>query len=147
MERNNCEEKWREKGAMYLNPKVWNRIYLNFSRMKTNFRVKFQEFRILWFRQELRKYKQYYAMDDNDRCPMCSYYKKEIEDEWHIYTQCWMINKFWDLAPNWFRSEIDKDLPRILLNNTKVFGFWRIQTNYQTSSSDVQDIPCSREGT
>ena len=60
---------------------------------------------------------------------MCIYCKTEIEDEWHIYTQCWIINKFWDLAPNWFRSEIDKDLPRVLLNDTKVFEFWNENPN------------------
>ena len=49
--------------------------------------------------------------------------------EWHIYTQCSIINQFWDLAAQWFRSEIDKDLPRILLNNTKVFGFWNENPN------------------
>ena len=82
--------------------------------MKTNFRVKFQEFCILRVRQELRKWKQHYALDENDRCPMCSYCKAEIEDEWRIYTQCWIINQFWELAAQWFRSEIDKDLPMIL---------------------------------
>ena len=45
--------------------------------MKANFRVKFEEFRILWFRQELRKYKQYYAIDENDRFQMCSYCKTD----------------------------------------------------------------------
>ena len=128
-ERNSCEKKWRDKGAMFLSPQVWNRIYINFSKMKTNFRVKFQEWRIFWFRQELRKWKQYYALGENDKCPMCSYCKSEIEDEWHIYTQCSIINQFWDLAAQWFRSEIDKDLPRILLNNTKVFGFWNENPN------------------
>ena len=91
--------------------------------------MKFQEFRILWFRQELRKWKQYYALGENDECPMSSYCKSEIEDEWHLYTQCLIINQFWDLAAQWFRSEIDKDLPRILLNNTKVFGFWNGNPN------------------
>ena len=97
--------------------------------MRTNYRLKFQEFRIIWFRQELRKYRQFYAMDDNDRCPMCSYCKTEIEDEWHLFTRCWVINKYWDLAATWFRSEIDKDLPRVLLNNTKIFGFWNEPPN------------------
>ena len=114
---------------MHLNAKVWNRIYSNFSGMKTNFRLKFQEFRIIWFRQELRKYRQFYARDNHDRCPMCSYCKVEIEDEWHLYAHCWVINKFLDLAANWFRSEIDKDLPRVLLNNTKIFGFWNENPN------------------
>ena len=54
--------------------------------MKANFRVKFEEFRILWFRQELRKYKQYYAMDENDRFPIRIFCKTEIEDEWHLRT-------------------------------------------------------------
>ena len=77
----------------------------------------------------MRKWKQHYALDENDRCPMCSYCKAEIEDKWRIYTQCCIINQFWDLAAQWFRSEIDKDLPRILLNNTKVFGFWNENPN------------------
>ena len=70
--RNSNERDWSNMGIDHMTEARWDSVYRNFSRLKTNFRVKFQEFRIIWARQELLKYRLQYCQEGEGNDPHCS---------------------------------------------------------------------------
>ena len=99
----------------------WDKVYRNFAALKTNFRVKFQEFRIIWARQELQKYWLYYGKPGEMNDPSCSYCKEEIETELHLYVNCGMMENYWKRAAHWFKETFDV-APPLGLKIPRLFG-------------------------
>ena len=60
--RNDCERDWQEQGITFQDEKTWDKIYRLHAKTKTNSRIKFEEYRVIWSRQELRKNKELYAL-------------------------------------------------------------------------------------
>ena len=60
--RNSNERVWSNAGLTTYNATRWDNLYRNQSRLKCNLRVKYEEFRILWGRQELNRYKDKYVI-------------------------------------------------------------------------------------
>ena len=122
--RNDCERDWKEQGITFQDEKTWDKIYRLHAKTKTNSRIKFEEYRVIWSRQELRKNKELYALEGEDTDPNCSYCKRHKETELHIYTQCTATQRFWNEAATWFRQNIDERLPRVIQDKPKIFGYW-----------------------
>ena len=51
-ERNWNERGWHLKGLTCYNPTRWDAVYRNQSRLRCNLRIKYEEWRIIWGRQE-----------------------------------------------------------------------------------------------
>ena len=96
--RNDCERDWSEQGITFQDEKAWDKIYRLHAKTKTNSRIKFEEYRVLWSRQELNKNREIYALEGGDTDPRCSYCKRHKETELHIYSQCTATQRFWNEA-------------------------------------------------
>ena len=59
--RNPNEQKWRDSGLPTFTSERFDKLYRNISKLKCNLRVKYEDFRILWGRQELNHYKSLYS--------------------------------------------------------------------------------------
>merc|ERR1712120_94545 len=89
--RNPNEQKWRDKGLSTMTSERFEKIYRNQQKLKCGLRVKWEEFRILWGRQELNRYKSMYANQGGDMSTACSYCREEIETEIHLYVECVVV--------------------------------------------------------
>ena len=118
--RNSNERAWIDLGLSNMTDLRWDAVYRNFSRLRTNYRVKFQEFRIIWARQELRKYRLLYSREGDDD-PFCSYCKSEIESELHLYVNCGQMQYFWECAAKWYNMLIGAN-PPLGLKVYRLFG-------------------------
>ena len=118
--RNSNERAWIDLGLSHMTDSRWDAVYKNFSRLRTNYRVKFQEFRIIWARQELRKYRLLYHRE-GDEDPFCSYCKCEIESELHLYVNCGQMQNFWEQAAKWYEILIGIN-PPLGLKVYRLFG-------------------------
>ena len=59
--RNENEVKWlKETDIQTMTDSRWNSVYKNLSLLKCNLRVKYEEWRIAWGRQELNRDKRHY---------------------------------------------------------------------------------------
>ena len=119
--RNSNERDWSNMGIDHMTEARWDSVYRNFSRLKTNFRVKFQEFRIIWARQELLKYRLRYCREGEDDDPHCSYCKEDIETELHLYVACEVMELFWQRAAAWTHINIGIK-PPLGLKVNRLFG-------------------------
>ena len=119
--RNSNEKAWHSAGLTTYNAKRWNMLYNNLSKLKCDLRVKYEEFRILWGRQELNKYKSRYASLKDGNSTACSYCNQYIETEIHLYVECSIVQFFWQNARKWFR-EIIGVTPILDLNGPLLFG-------------------------
>ena len=92
--RNENEAKWKLVPACHtMTSKRWDRVYKNISSMRCNLRIKYEEWRIAWGRQELNRDRAHY-MGFTSRNTCCSYCNGSIESELHLYTQCSSIEYF-----------------------------------------------------
>ena len=119
--RNPNEQKWRDSGLTTYNSDRFNKIYRNLSRLKCNLRVKYEELRIIWGRQELNKYKSVYANQGPTNNTQCSYCAQDTETELHLYTECVHGKYFMEEARKWFLNTFGV-APSLVLNGPRLFG-------------------------
>ena len=119
--RNENEAKWKLAPACHtMTPKRWDRVYKNIHSMRCNLRIKYEEWRIAWGRQELNRDKAHYmGFGSNNTC--CSYCNGSVETELHLYTQCNRTEEFWVQTRKWTFMNWGV-LPQIKLQCTRLFG-------------------------
>ena len=86
--RNPNEQSWRDSGLHTFGSERFDNLYRNISKLRCNLRVKYEDFRILWGRQELNRYKSLYSSLPGGNSRMCSYCGQEVETELHLYVEC-----------------------------------------------------------
>ena len=118
--RNANERDWENSGLGKFSVEKWDKIYRNYSKLKVNLRVKWQEFRVIWRRQELNWYKGRYDPTGFSN-PACSFCLEESETENHLYLDCRVTNNFYSRALNWWKLFIGGN-PPIRLKGPRVFG-------------------------
>ena len=89
--------------------------------MSCSLRVKYEELRVIWGRQELNRYKSRYADRGDGNCTQCSYCKREKENEIHIYIECDTTGAFMVQAQGWFRQTFGV-IPSLALKGPRLFG-------------------------
>ena len=119
--RNPNEQKWRDKGLSTMTSERFNKLYKNLRKLKCGLRVKWQEFRIIWGRQELNRYKLNYNNTSGDSKTTCSYCGHYTEDEKHLYIDCHNTEGFWEDAYAWYECAFGVT-PPLLLNGPRLFG-------------------------
>ena len=119
--RNSNERAWTLAGLTTYNATRWDQLYKNQSNLRCSLRVKYEEFRILWGRQELNRYKSRYANLGGDSSTACSYCHDEIETELHLYVECEISREFWHTARKWYSSSFGVS-PPIVLSGPLLFG-------------------------
>ena len=119
--RNPNEKVWLKAGLTTHGPDRFDKIYRNHSKLRCNLRVKYEELRIIWGRQELNRYKSRYANLVGGNSTMCSYCGQEEENELHLYVECLLTDDFMVLAQNWFRRTFGEE-PSLLLKGPRLFG-------------------------
>ena len=120
--RNPNEQKWRDAGLTTYNSDRFDKIYRNLSRLRCNLRVKYEELRIIWGRQELNRYKSRYAnLGAANNSTRCSYCDQETENEFHLYVECFHGRLFMEDAKAWFQETFGV-APSLVLNGPRLFG-------------------------
>ena len=120
--RNPNEQKWRDAGLTTYNSDRFDKVYRNLSRLRCNLRVKYEELRIIWGRQELNRYKSRYAnLGAANNSTRCSYCDQETENEFHLYVECVHGRIFMERAKTWFK-ETFRVAPSLVLNGPRLFG-------------------------
>ena len=119
--RNPNEEQWRKNGLITFGPDRFEKIYRNFSKLRCSLRVKYEELRVIWGRQELNRYKSRYADRGDGNCTQCSYCKREKENEIHLYIECDITDEFMVQAQVWFGQTFGVT-PSLVLNGPRLFG-------------------------
>ena len=119
--RNSSEKTWLDAGLTTYNQKRWDSLYRNQAKLRCGLRVKYEEFRILWGRQELNHYKSRYASLQGGNSTACSYCNQNIETEMHLYVDCPITQCFWVAARRWFNNYIGV-APTIVLKGPRLFG-------------------------
>ena len=119
--RNSSEKSWLNAGLTTYNQKRWDSLYRNQAKLRCGLRVKYEEFRILWGRQELNHYKSRYASLQGGNSTACSYCNQNIETEMHLYVDCPITQCFWVAARRWFNNYIGV-APTIVLKGPRLFG-------------------------
>ena len=119
--RNSSEKAWLDAGLTTYNQKRWDSLYRNQAKLRCGLRVKYEEFRILWGRQELNHYKSRYASLQGGNSTACSYCNQDIETEMHLYVDCLITQYFWVAARRWFNNYIGV-APTIVLKGPRLFG-------------------------
>ena len=98
--RNENEQKLKtETNITAMTDRRWNSVYKNLSLLKCNLRIKYEEWRIAWGRQELNRDKRHYP-GCTTQSTKCSYCNISVETEHHIYTACPRLEQFWIDARN-----------------------------------------------
>ena len=120
-DRNWNERFWHLKGLTCYNPTRWDSVYRNQSRLRCNLRIKYEEWRIIWGRQELNRYKDKYAPLKGGNSTLCTYCRLEREDELHLYVECDILRDFWLQAKNWFMNNFGV-VPILTLRAYRLFG-------------------------
>ena len=126
--RNSNERAWENMGLRNMTEARWDSVYRNFATLRTNYRVKFQEFRVIWARQELQKYRLYYGRPGEENDPSCSYCSGDIENELHLYVNCEVMECYWKRAAQWFKETFDVS-PPIGLKVPRLFGLEKEKPN------------------
>ena len=120
--RNPNEQKWRDAGLTTYNSDRFDKVYRNLSRLRCNLRVKYEELRIIWGRQELNRYKSRYAnLGAANNSTRCSYCDQETENEFHLYVECFHGRLFMEDAKAWFQETFGV-APSLVLNGPRLFG-------------------------
>ena len=114
------EQKWRDNGLPTMTSERFDKLYRKLGKLKCGLRVKWQEFRIIWGRQELNRYKAIYN-NPRDSITTCSYCGQYTENEKHLYIDCHNTEGFWEDAHAWFSCAFGVD-PPLLLNGPRLFG-------------------------
>ena len=124
--RNINERFWTSEGLTTYSDIRWDSLWKNHSRLRCNLRVKFEEWRVLWGRQELNHYKDKYAPLPGGNSVACSYCHNEIETEKHLYVECEVTGEFWQSAKYWF-SQVFRVNPTLALKGPRLFGLEKEQ--------------------
>ena len=119
--RNPNEQKWRNSGLHTFTSERFDKLYRNISKLKCNLRVKYEDFRILWGRQELNHYKDLYISLPGGNSTMCSYCAQETETELHLYVECHLTREFMTQAQRWFGRTFG-ETPSLTLKGPRLFG-------------------------
>ena len=117
-DRNWNERGWHLKGYSVTR---WDAVYRNQGRLRCNLRIKYEEWRIIWGRQELNRYKDKYAPLKGGNSTRCSYCREEVEDEIHLYIECGTLEEFWRTAKTWFTNSFGV-VPILTLKGYRLFG-------------------------
>ena len=119
--RNENEARWSETTDIQTMTETrWDGVYRNLAKMKCNLRIRYQEWRIAWGRQELNRDKVHYQGCDS-RSAKCSYCNIEMETEYHLYTSCDITEVFWRKARDWTYLNWGV-LPPLTLKCNRLFG-------------------------
>ena len=124
--RNSNEQGWTQAGLTTYNATRWDQLYQNQSKLRCGLRVKYEEFRILWGRQELNHYKARYANLTGGNSTACSYCRSEIETEFHLYVECDISSDFWQRARKWYFDNFGV-APPLVLSGPLLFGLEKEQ--------------------
>ena len=124
--RNSNEQVWTRAGLTTYNATRWDQLYQNQSKLRCGLRVKYEEFRILWGRQELNHYKARYANLTGGNSTACSYCRSEIETEFHLYVECDISRDFWQRARKWYFDNFGV-APPLVLSGPLLFGLEKEQ--------------------
>ena len=108
--RNPNEQAYSNRG-LNLSESRWNKFYGNQGLLRCNLRVKYEEYRILWGRQELNRDRAKYSHREGETDTMCSYCSQEEETEVHLYTNCMVTNVFWKKAAQWYEQTFHVKVP------------------------------------
>ena len=119
--RNSNEQIWRDKGLSTFTPERFDKLYRNQSKLRCGLRIKYEELRVLWGRQELNRYKSKYNNLRGDNKTSCSYCGQFIEDEKHLYIDCFTTDDFWEDANEWYWRAFGV-APTLRLNGPRLFG-------------------------
>ena len=119
--RNSNELDWTLQGLDNYSVNRWDCLYKNQKKLRCNLRVKYEEFRILWGRQELNRYKAKYSALKGGNSVACSYCQGDIETEQHLYNDCLATDEFWQHAKAWFTSNF-RVAPTLALRGYRLFG-------------------------
>ena len=120
-ERNENEEKWRAvNGIQTMTSLRWDKVYKNLSLMRCNLRIRYQEWRIAWGRQELNRDRSHYSAFTN-QVTTCSYCNSGTETEFHLYVSCRRLELFWMEARIWTYRNLGVKAP-INLKCHRLFG-------------------------
>ena len=137
----------------------WNSVYKSLSLLKCNLRIKYEEWRIAWGRQELNRDKRHYP-GCTSQSTKCSYCNSSVETEHHLYTSCHRLEKFWREARNltflaWgivvplnlkcnrlfgMEKERPDDLLNIFYRNVRYAIFKGRETRHQPSLDLLEDL-------
>ena len=96
------------------------KIYRNYSKLKVNYRVKYQEWRIIWKRQELNHFKSKYDQSGNSNIN-CTFCLEKTETETHLYIDCPVTQNFYSRASNWWKLFLGGH-PPLQLKGPRLFG-------------------------
>ena len=119
--RNENEIKWlNETTIQTMSESRWEHVYKNLSRLKCNLRIKYEEWRIAWGRQELNRDKIHYP-GCSTQSTKCSYCTSSVETEVHLYTSCEALANFWGEARKWTFLNLGVCAPLNLKCN-RIFG-------------------------
>ena len=88
--------------------------------LKVNYRVKYQEWRIIWKRQELNHCKSKYDQSGNSNIN-CTFCLEETETETHLYIDCRVTQDFYSRALNWWKLFLGGH-PPLQLKGPRLFG-------------------------
>ena len=125
-ERNTNERYWTNQGLTTYNDTRWDSLWKNHSKLRCNLRVKYEEYRVLWGRQELNRYKDKYAPLPGGNSVACSYCHEVTETEKHLYVDCEVTGEFWRSAKSWF-SQLFRVTPTLALKGPRLFGLEKEQ--------------------
>ena len=92
----------------------FDKLYKNQSKLRCGLRTKWEEFRILWGRQELNRYKANYSNTRGDNKTTCSYCGHYVEDEIHLYIDCDTTGAFWEDAEECYQAAFGVAPPLLL---------------------------------
>ena len=94
-------------------------MYRNQGKLRCKLRIKYEEWRIIWGRQELNRYKDKYAPLKGGNSTRCSYCRDAVED--HLYIECGILEDFWHTAKTWFTNNFGV-VPILTLRGYRLFG-------------------------
>ena len=126
--RNSNEKGWVLKDLTNYSVTRWNSVYRNQGTLRCNLRVKYEEWRIIWGRQELNRYKDKYAPLKDGNSTACSYCRDGVEDEIHLYNDCRVLDEFWHSAQIWFSNNFGV-VPTLALRGYRLFGMEKEPSN------------------
>ena len=126
--RNPNERFWSSSGLTTYSEARWDNIYRNQGKLRCNRRIWYEEWRVMWGRQELNKYKDKYAPLKGGNATSCSYCQGDVENELHLYTDCRITDEFWHKARDWYMLTFGI-APPLVLKGPRLFGLEKEQPN------------------
>ena len=113
-------------------------VLVHFYELRCSLRVKYEELRIIWGRQELNRYKSRYADRGAGNSTKCSYCDQDVENEIHLYVECNVTDQFMVLAQTWYRVTFGVT-PSLMLNGP-LGALWRLFGLENEAPNDLHNI-------